>query len=145
MLIYYAAVALVGLILVAVALAAALVALIRHVRLTARRLRSVIVPLALLGPSRTPLVAPVWRRLALPLFPVPRRHVVVPHWHRQHGSRNELRRDKDPGAVVTAAHMPARRREHPVLSAVEEDVPWRLRRVTHGGNARDHHEGWRRR
>src|SRR5262245_4581310 len=123
----------------------ALIALVRHAHLPVRGLRSVVVPVPLRGPSGTPLAAPLRRRLMLPLLPVSRRHVIVTHWHGQNGSRNELRRDEYPRALVTAAHMPARRSEYPILPAVEEDIPRCLRRVTHCRNARDHDQRRRRR
>src|SRR5262249_42274164 len=133
------------LLVVAVPLAAAGVAGARDVRLSERGLWSAVVPASLLSPLRTPLVAPVRRRLALPLLPVSRRHVVVAHWHCQDWSRNELRRDENPRAVMTAAHVPARGSEHPILSAVEENITRCARRVTHRRDARNHHEGRRRR
>src|SRR5258705_4588039 len=135
-----------SLLVVAVALAVVL-AVVRGARLRWPGLRSAvaIVPVPRLRPVVTPLVAPVRGRLALPLLPVSRRHVVVTHWHRQDGPRNELRSDEDPRAVVAPAHMPARGGEHPILPTVEEKITRRVRRVTHRRDSRDDHEGRRRR
>ena len=81
----------------------------------------------------------------LPLLPVSRRDVIVPHRHEQDGPRDELGTHQNPWAVVPTAHVPAAIGEDPVLVSVEEEVGRRGRRVAHRRDPWNDHEWWRRR
>src|SRR4030095_8451055 len=90
-----------------------------------------ILPLPLVRPLAPPLIAPARRLLPLPLLPVSGGNAVVAHRHEQDGPRHEVGSDDDPGAVVSAAHVPAAVGKGPVLAAVEEEVRGRTRHVLH--------------
>src|SRR5262245_20737797 len=93
------------------------------------RTTAAVPPRALFRPAVTPLVPPLRRRLALPLLPLSGRDVVVAHGHHQDRPWDELPPNQDPRSVVAATHVPAAVGEDPVLTAVEEDVRRRRRRL----------------
>src|SRR5262245_30565480 len=103
--------------------------------------RRTIIPVSLLRPRRPPLLPPARGLLRLPLFPVPRRDVIVAHGHAQHGARHELGPHGDPRSLVPATDVPAGRLEEPVLPAIDEQVGVDRRRVLDGRHGRDDDQG----
>src|SRR5881396_3390667 len=106
---------------------------------------AIIVAILPIRPFASPLTLPSRRRLVIPLLPVSRRHVIVPHWHEQERARHELRTDDNPWTVVVTAHVPTAIDEDPILATVQEEVGRRSWRVVHGRDARNNHNLRRRR
>src|SRR5262249_12265052 len=86
-----------------------------------RRPMATLFPPALLPPA-TPRRRPPRRRIAPPVRPLARRHVVVADGHRENRARDVLGGHLGPRAVLAHADVPAGPHEHVELAVVREEV-----------------------